>query len=87
MKKRKKIFYIINHTSFFVSHRLDLAKYAKNSSYDIFLIVGKESSKKMLSYSKKILKKNNIKFFRANFSSSSINLFTELIGFWQVYNN
>ena len=86
MKKRKKIFYIINHTSFFVSHRLDLAKYARNSSYDIFLIVGKESSKKMLSYSKKILKKNNIKYFRANFSSSSINLFTELVGFWQVYN-
>ena len=47
MKKEKKIFYIINHTSFFVSHRLDLAKYARNSSFDIFLIVGKESSKKM----------------------------------------
>ena len=86
MKKRKKIFYIINHTSFFVSHRLDLAKYARNSSYDIFLIVGRESSKKMHSYSKKILKKNKIQYFRANFSSSSINLFKELVGFFQVYN-
>ena len=67
MKKRKKIFYIINHTSFFVSHRLDLAKYARNSSFDIFLIVGKESSKKMQSYSKKILKKNKINFLELIF--------------------
>ena len=86
MKKRKKIFYIINHSSFFVSHRLDLAKYTRNSSYDIFLIVGRESSKKMHSYSKKILKKNKIQYFRANFSSSSLNLFKELVGFFQVYN-
>ncbi len=86
MKKRKKIVYIINHISFFVSHRLDLAKHARNNSYEIFLIAGKESSKKMKSFSQKKIKQNKIKYFRANFSSSSLNLFREIIGFWQVYN-
>ena len=86
MKKRKKIVYIINHISFFVSHRLDLAKHARNNSFKIFLIAGNESSKKMKSFSQKKIKKNKIKYFRANFSSSSLNLFREIIGFWQVYN-
>ena len=45
-EKRKKIVYIINHISFFVSHRLDLAKHARNNSYEIFLIAGKEAVKK-----------------------------------------
>ena len=84
MKNKKKIVYIINHISFFVSHRLELAKYARNNQYEIFLITGKESSKKMELYSKSVIKKNKIKFFKTNFSSSSLNVFQELIGLFQV---
>ena len=38
----------------------------------------------MQKYSKKIIKKNNINFFRANFSSSSYNILNETIGLIQV---
>ena len=83
-KKLKKIVYIINHTSFFVSHRFELAKYANKNSYQIYLITGKAGSKKMEKFSNKIIKKSKIKFFRANFSPSSINIFSEISSFYQI---
>ena len=51
-----------------------------------FLLLERKVVKKCNPIQKKILKKNKIKFFRANFSSSSINPFKELVGFLQVYN-
>ena len=46
--KRLKIIYIINHASFFTSHRLDLFNYTrKYLDADAYLVIGQPGSDKM----------------------------------------
>jgi len=83
-KNKKKILYIINHTAFFVSHRLPLAEEARKLNYKISLITGVSSSKTMEKNSLKIIKRKKIKFKRSFFSSSSLNIFSEFFGLCQI---
>ena len=39
MQNKKKILYILNHKSFFVSHRLKIALEAKRKNFDIPLFI------------------------------------------------
>ena len=40
-EKEKKIIYIINDLSFFVSHRLPLALHAKSKQWNVKILIGK----------------------------------------------
>ena len=81
---KKKIAYIINHSSFFYSHIIDVACYARKNKYDIKLFCGLAASEKMDAYSKKKIKQQNIEIKQHSFKSSSINFFKEIIGFFQL---
>jgi len=81
---KKKIAYIINHSSFFYSHIIDVASYAKKNKYDVKLFCGLAASKKMNAYSNKKIKQKNIQFKQHSFKSSSINIFREIVGFFQL---
>ena len=81
---KKKIAYIINHSSFFYSHIIDNACYARKNRYDIKLFCGLAASKKMNVYSKSKINQQKIKIKHHSFQSSSINIFQEIIGFLQL---
>ena len=57
---KEKIAYIINHSSFFCSHIIDIAIQARINNYDIKLFCGQDASKKMEQFAKIKLKKNKI---------------------------
>ena len=80
----KKIAYIINHTTFFSSHILPHAIKAQNEGYDVRLFCGIYSSKSMNKHGLNLLKKNKIKTYIFNFSSSSYNIFKEIFIFIQL---
>ena len=83
--KKIKIIYLINHASFFVSHRIDLLNYAKkNFNAEINLIIGQPGSIKMEKKAIEILKKRKIKFFRTSFVNSNNNLFSDIFGFFEI---
>ena len=78
--KKIKIIYLINHASFFVSHRIDLLNYAKkNLNAEVHLIIGQPGSIKMEKIAVKILKKKKIKFFRTSFVNSNNRLFNDIL--------
>ena len=82
---KKKIAYIINHSSFFYTHILDIATQARKNNYEIRLFCGRDASKKMEQYTKKKLREEKI-LIRKNISkSSSINIIQEIIGFYQLF--
>lgn len=72
----KKIAYVINHAAFFESHIMPIAINSKKN-YHIKLFCGKPASIEMEKYALSSIKKNKVKFIRNNFSSSSINIFSE----------
>ena len=45
--KNKKILFISNHASFFVSHRLNIFNYSHKKNYEFSLIFGNPASKNM----------------------------------------
>ena len=79
-----KITFVINHSAFFVSHRLAIAKAAIDEGFSVTLITGQEASSIMDTDSKKILDESGIKHKKTSFKSSSLNLFLEFIGFIQT---
>ena len=44
---KKKILFLCNHASFFISHRLNIYLEAKKRNYDFLLVTGKSSSIEM----------------------------------------
>ena len=76
--KKKKIAYIINHLSFFISHILPLAISAKKEGFDLCIFCGKGGSRMMEIEAKKIMQKNSIKYFQFNFQPGMGNLLSEL---------
>lgn len=83
----KKIVYLVNHVAFFVSHRLPLAINAKKNGYDVVLITGLAGSNVMESEALKLLKKYNIKHIRVGLSASKFNIFSELVGLFNLTYN
>lgn len=81
-----KIIYLINHSAFFVSHRLDLYLQTKKKlNADCQLIVGEGASKVMEENAMKILKKKKISYFKTYLTSSKKNFFKDVLGIYQVY--
>jgi glycosyltransferase involved in cell wall biosynthesis len=78
IKYKKKIAYVINHTSFFTSHILPLAEGALRAGYDVKVFCGKGGSDEMEIEAKRVLKKKKIKFLDIGFLPASKNIFTEV---------
>ena len=80
----KKIVYIINHISFFVSHILPIAEQAKKK-YKIYVICGEPASLEMEKIALKIFKKYKIEYKKISYSSSNINIVIELLKLIKVF--
>jgi glycosyltransferase involved in cell wall biosynthesis len=80
----KKIVYIINHISFFVSHILPIAKQAKKK-YKIYVIFGEPASLEMEKIALNIFKKHKIKYKKISYSFSNINIFIEFLALIKIF--
>ena len=76
---KKKLFYIVNHASFFVSHRLPIAIEANKNNYEVFIIFGKPSSEKTEPEAIKKILNSNIKFIKVNINNQKIFRIFDLI--------
>jgi len=81
---RKRIAYVVNHTAFFVSHRLPLANGALKAGFDIRLITGQAGSKEMEQAAVTQLQAVGVVQKRAVFSSAGMNPMIELVGLLQL---
>ena len=81
---KKKLFYIVNHASFFVSHRLPIAIEANKNNYEVFIIFGKASSQKTEPDAIKKILNSNIKFIKVNINNQKIFRIFDLIGLIQI---
>ena len=80
----KKIVFIINHSAFFISHRLPLATAAIKRGFKVRLISGQPSSQTMEKESNYIMSKHTIDHKLTKFTSIGINPLKEFIGFIQI---
>ena len=55
-----KIFYLINHRPFFVSHRLPIALKMRAKGHQVNLLTGITNDKRMEKYASKVLKKKKL---------------------------
>lgn len=81
----KSICYVVNHATFFLSHRLNLALSAQALGYKVKLLVGNEVSQSMSRESEKKLLQNNIDYKHLPFSSVSLNIFKDILALIKFY--
>ena len=79
-----RIAYVVNSAAFFVSHRLPLAEAARDLGYEVTIILGKAISLEMETDAVNRLTELNFNYKICNYSGSSLNPLTELIGFIQL---
>jgi len=79
-----KIYFIVNHCAFFVSHRLALAVEAKRKGWDVKLIIGQAGSEEMEMPAVEKLNRAGIKYQRLSFTTVGMNPFRELLGLLQL---
>lgn len=75
---KKKLFFLVNTLSFFISHRLDVAIAAKDKGYDVKVFYGELGNIKT-----SILSKKGIDFFKISLNRKSFNPFSEI---WSLFN-
>lgn len=83
---KKKILFLCNHASFFISHRLNIYLEAKKRKYDFLLVTGKSSSIEMEKKALKIIKKKKIPHKILNFNSYKLNLFNDFSSILKLKN-
>ncbi len=83
--KIKKILFLTNHLSFFVSHRINIFFKSKKKSYNFFLISGSASSNKMEKYAKEKVRKFKIKNKILNFNSYELSIFKDIKSIINLY--
>ena len=79
-----KILYVVNHTPFFASHRLVIAKYMRNQGHSVFLshgISGNEQSDKKTLASVRCA---GVRTYSNRIIPDSINPFNELVSFLMI---
>jgi glycosyltransferase involved in cell wall biosynthesis len=79
-----RIAYVVNHVSFFVSHRLPLALGARKAGFDVALFTGKAGSEQMEATAVAQLVESGILHTRTVSRSSGMNPLIELLGFLQL---
>ena len=80
---KKNIFFVTNHLTFIVSHRLNILKSVKKY-FNVHIITGIFSIKSLEKKAYKILKKNKINVHFAAYKSTNLSFFSDLIGFFQI---
>ncbi len=83
---KKKILFLCNHASFFISHRLNIYLEAKKRKYDFLLVTGKSSSIEMEKKALKVIKKKKIPHKILNFNSYKLNLFNDFSSILKLKN-
>ena len=76
--------YVVNHTAFFVSHRLPLALGAMACGHQVMLATGQAGSLSMETLAERELREKGIAHVRVAFTPSGMNPFTELRGLLQL---
>jgi glycosyltransferase involved in cell wall biosynthesis len=82
--QKKKILFLVNHFSFFVSHRLPIALAAKKRGYLVEVLAGIKNQQEDLN-SISVLRKNKIQVKQVSFKSMGTNPFVELVGLIQIF--
>ena len=82
-----RVAYVINDSSFFISHRLPLALKVMDMGGEVCLITGKNINKEIEKKSILILKKNKIPYYECNFSQGITNPISEIVGLFQLINH
>ena len=77
---KEKIIFFINHCSFFVSHRLELALEVKKN-YELILIFGKPSSKITEPEAINLIQKHNIIYEKININNKGVYRLLDLLGY------
>jgi len=80
---KKKILFLVNDLSFFISHRLNIALSAKANGYKVKIIYGEVAKQK----EKILIQKKNIEFLEIPLLRSSLNPFKELWVFFVILYN
>jgi glycosyltransferase involved in cell wall biosynthesis len=80
----KKIAYIINHLSFFYSHILPHAIFAKKNGFKIKVFCGNSVSINSDKFARQHLVKNKIDFINCNFDSTSLNPLKDILAFFKI---
>ena len=84
--KNKRLLFISNHASFFVSHRLNIFNYSLKKNYEFRLIFGKPASKKMEKIAIRELIKKKIKYLKLSYSNNSFSIMNDLFSFFKILN-
>jgi glycosyltransferase involved in cell wall biosynthesis len=80
MKKNKKLLFLVNNLSFFMSHRLPIAKAALVSGFDVVIGVGEFGTA-----DPKLLKHKNFKVILVPMQRGGTNLFNEFKTFFYIW--
>jgi glycosyltransferase involved in cell wall biosynthesis len=79
-----KLLFVVNHSAFFVSHRLPLALQARHEGFGVHLMTGRAGSAEMEHFAVAKLHAAGVSHTRAVFSSSGMNPAVELFGLLQL---
>ena len=83
---KKKILFLCNHASFFISHRLNIYLEAKKRKYDFLLVTGTSSSIEMEKKALKVIKKHKISHKVLNFNSYKLNILNDFLSIIHLSN-
>ena len=83
--KKKKIIFFVNHATFFVSHRINLALAARKKGFDVELMCGNGSGVKEEKVAHSILKKNKIRTKNFKFYPSQTSIYRNIILFIKIF--
>ena len=82
----KKKFFLCNHASFFISHRLNIYLEAKKRNYDFLLVTGTSSSMEMEKKALGVIKKYKITHKVLNFNSYKLNILNDFFSIIHLSN-
>ncbi len=85
MLGKKKILYILNHKTFFVSHRLKIATEVQKENFQTFLICGTDASKLMKKEAEKILNKKKINYKEIYSNPGKFDILSDIKYIYKTY--
>lgn len=82
---KRKLLFVVNHATFFASHRLPIAIEAQKKGYQVELVVGRSSSVIADNCAIRKIAKSGVRCHRASFRSGGMNFIVELFGVIQLF--
>ena len=84
-KSIKKIIFICNHASFFLSHRSNLLDFCIKKKIKYKLLIGQSASKLLEVDAINYLNNNNVNFKQLNFHTSKLKIIDDLISIFLIF--